>query len=200
MAAVKSSSSLREAKAPPAPPAQAWREGEFLVMKDGGTAPRRCVKCNAEAQEPAVPIKMQISKQRFTGGVGSSATDAAKAIRAVGQIADVAYALATLRRATVNVYACELHRPKKRNMVLACIILGVGIIASIICTVLAMRTEHAMGFSFGGIAAFMISMIAGGLLLKLLVRAERIEGGVVWMRGAGEAFLASLEPWKGESE
>ena len=167
-------------------------------MKDGGTAPKRCVKCNAPALEPPVPVKVQTSRSSAWGMRSiSGSNDALKAVRAIGGIINAAEAVSSLRKATVNVYVCEAHRPRRRNMVIACVILGVGIAASIACTVLAMRTEHAMEFSLGGVAAFMISMICGGMLLKLLVRPERIEDGTVWLKGAGAAFVQSLEQWPG---
>jgi hypothetical protein len=173
------------------PVAEAWRDGALLVMKDGGTAPKRCVKCNAPAHEPPVPVKLAMNRNSIgnvdsMGGVGAAV-----------RLADAVDAAATIRRATVNVYVCELHRPKKRNMVLACIIIGVGIVAAIICMVLTLRSEHSVEYSAGACVAILISMIAGGLLVKLLVRPERIDGELAWMKGAGEAFLQSLELWTG---
>ncbi len=191
MALTKSSSMTTSALA------QAWRDGELLVMRNGTTAPKRCVKCNAPAQEPPVPVKLQTGQMDQTNSYNMSRSDGMKAIDAISGIVDAANALSSIRRATVNVYVCEAHRPQRRNMVIACIILGVGITASIVCTVLAMRTEHATEFGCGGIAAFLISMFSAAPLLKLLLRPDRIEGGTVWLKGAGAAFVQSLEQWPG---
>ena len=105
----------RQFSTPTAAQAQAWRDGELLVMRNGATAPKRCVKCNAPAQEPPVPVKLQTGQMDQTNSYNMSRSDGMKAIDAISGIVDAANALSSIRRATVNVYVCEAHRPQRRT-------------------------------------------------------------------------------------
>ena len=163
-------------------------------MKNGTTAPKRCVKCNAPAHDP--PVLLKFAKSDYSGRTRfGSGDDLSKAIGAASAIVGVARAIQGIQRATVTVYVCDAHRLKPRNKVLACVFVGVAVLASIICTVLAMRMEDLLGFTIGGIAAFFVAILSVAILLRAPVRLERSYCGVVWLKGAGQAFLDSLEPW-----
>jgi hypothetical protein len=184
---------------PPAvhPPAQAWRDGKQLVMRDGGTTPPRCVKCNAAVYGLPLLVKLQLRKE---GDYDQNPSKAVQTAQVLELLAGTKLTMPPLRRATVKVFVCGAHRPNPHKMVIGGFILGLGIVVSVACGVFGMRAEHGEAFSIGGIASFMISLFVGVLFLLPIVRPQTIKNGVAWMKGAGLPFLQSLGQWKGESQ
>ena len=67
------------------------------------------------------------------------------------------------------------------------------------CAFLGMGSDHIFGLMIAGITAFALTMVGVALLLRTIVSPKEIAGGVVWIKGASEAFLQSVDQWKGTS-
>jgi len=156
-----------------------WSEGRVIVASDNATFPARCVKCNAPADGPPYQRKLFWHHP---------------AIYLVLLFNIIIYAIVALCvRKKGIVYPSMCKRHKRRRM--AFIIGGwLSIPASVVCFVLAGESNNS------DISACMIILgivvLLGGLITGVIgsriVVPSRIDGGYLWLKGAGREFLASL--------
>ena len=156
----------------------AWRQDKKVVMHVGNALPRRCFKCNHEADGPPLTRKLYWHHPAFY------------LLLIAGVIFYVIIAMVTRKQATVGVFFCARHNKLRKNSIAAAWS-GVGLSALMIIG--GMATSHAIMMTLG-FFVFVLALI-GGLWGASVTRATRIKGDTVWMASAGKEFLASLPEW-----
>ncbi|GMV28301.1 MAG: hypothetical protein AMXMBFR59_04260 [Rhodanobacteraceae bacterium] len=155
--------------------AQVWREGDLVVLTPSGELPPRCVKCNADAEQPV--------KERTVYWH----TPWLYVLILVSVLIYLIVALIARKSARVSPGLCTEHR-KQRNAVIAgsllASLIGIGLIAAGIS-----QSSSGIGLSGGFL---LLAAIIFGMIRGRLVYATRIDANRIALKGCGEAFLASL--------
>lgn len=153
------------------------REGRLLVASRKATFPDRCVKCNAEAHGYRLKRNLYWHHPAYF------------LILVICNI--FAYALVAIfvkRTALFRVGLCPLHRRRRRTAILFgwfCILLSFGLIAA------AVEWE-AWSLAIASGACALFGIVYGGIRSQVIT-AKKIDKRTVWIRGAGVAFLESLD-------
>jgi len=158
----------------------AWRQGKKVVTHAGNALPRRCFKCNHEADGLPLTRKLQWHHPIYF------------LLLVAGLIFYVLIAMITRKRATVDVFYCARHNKLRKNFI-AGAWSGVGLSALMIIG--GMATNHS-SVTVIGFLVFAVALI-GGLIGASVTRASPIKGNTVWLTSAGKEFLASLPEWTG---
>jgi hypothetical protein len=170
---------LREGAAPPAPGA-VLRFKKQMVLQSETPLPDRCVRCNA----PANGFKL---KRRLYWH-----SPVIYLLVLINLLIYVIVAICVRKKALLYVGLCERHRTQRQwfkavgwlGVLGGIALLGAGIAWSNIFMVLS------------GIIAFIVG-IAASIARVQVVTAARIDKDLVWVKGAGAAFLAELPEWSG---
>ena len=88
-------------------------------------------------------------------------------------------------RAVIHVGLCKRHRSLRQGGVIAALLV---ILAGIVVMAVGGR------FAPGGLLLIFVGLVATSGVTSML-KAQRIADGVIWLRGAGKAFLAELPEW-----
>jgi hypothetical protein len=156
-------------------PGAFWRSGPILMTRHAAVLPARCVKCNAELQEP-------LKKQRFYWH-----HQAWFALVLLNAIIYIVVAIMVRRHADVSYGLCALHRQRRKRGILLAVgavllslaLLFVGIANSLPALILSALLVFLM--------SIVIAIVKGRTLLPV-----RIDKSGARLKGCGEAFLASL--------
>lgn len=97
-------------------------------------------------------------------------------------------------RAEVSVGLCEEHRARRRRTMIAA-----GSVLLIGALMLVVGANWNGFWAAPGVFMLLGSLSVAGRLSSL-VSANKIADGVIWMRGTGEAFRASLPDWTESDE
>ena len=95
-------------------------------------------------------------------------------------------------RVTIQIGLCELHRVRRQRLVVG-YALVVGIVGALIITGVLL----GLGLAQGGLFLVLLCLFALSPITSVL-SATKITDEVIWLRGAGEAFLATLPDWTGD--
>jgi hypothetical protein len=152
------------------------REGKWIVMPLDGVLPHRCVKCNAEPQEPA--------RQRTLYW-----HHPAVYLVIVFNIIIYAIVAAVVRRKIkVSPALCMEHAKQRRKII---IFAWLGILAAIVLPFMLANTENAAGWLMLCILLFIVAGLVGVFRSRLLY-AKKIDGDEARLGGAGADYLDSL--------
>lgn len=164
----------------------AWQDGKKLVTRDEAALPARCCKCNAPASDQ--PLKRKL----YWHPPGYYWLILVGVIARIGILLYIIVAIFVRKRATVHVYLCPTHyRRRKLLLIVGWTAFAVGFIGVMIGAVT--KTLWLTLFCPLLLVVSLVARIMGGRVLT----ASRIKDGVVWIKGAGKDFLASLPPWIG---
>jgi hypothetical protein len=158
-----------------------WVDGKSVVANDGALFPPRCYKCNAPVSGAPIKTKLYWHNPLYLLTIFISI------------IVYIIVALIVRKRATIEVFVCPEHRHRRRMAVIVCwvlLILGVVLIAS------GLANTNTAWISGIGLLVLIAGIVAGMGWGRLVI-PRRIKDNVVWMRGAGKEFCASLPPWPG---
>jgi hypothetical protein len=164
----------------------AWCDGRKVVTRDQAELPHRCYKCNAPATE--APLKRKL----YWHPPGYYWLIVLGVITRIGILLYVIVAMIVRKRATIHAHLCPRHALRRKVL----LIVGWSGFGLGLATLIAGAVLHATWVIITApilLLAAMIARIAGGMPL----RASRMKDGVIWLRGAGKEFLASLPPWAG---
>ena len=148
-----------------------WREGKRLVFDRGAVLPDRCIKCNepADGYKRVVKLSYVPTSRELMFGV---------------------WAYLSAKRATADIALCERHR--RSRAVTVALVSFAAILASIIVFTQVRATDVTLPLLataglIGGVIGLVYAAVGGRL-----VRATKITNTHIWLKGPGEAFLASL--------
>lgn len=148
-----------------------WREGTRLVMDRSAVLPDRCIKCN----EPANGYRRSMNLVYVPRSQ---------------QLLHGAWSYLAAKRAKIDIGLCDRHR-RSRAVTLALVSVAV-IIASIIIFTQVGATDAVLPLlATAGLSAGVIGLLWAAVSGRQ-VRATNITDTHIWLRGAGEEFLASL--------
>jgi hypothetical protein len=164
----------------------AWQDGKKLVTRDEAALPARCCKCNAPATDQ--PLKRKL----YWHPAGYYWLILLGVIIRIGILLYVIVAIIVRKRATIHVFLCPKHsRRRKILLIVGWTAFGVGLVGLMVGAATQMLWLTLLSPVL--LIVSLVARIIGGRTLT----ASRIKDGVVWIRGAGKDFLASLPPWVG---
>ena len=148
-----------------------WRDGKRVVMDRNAVLPDRCFKCD----EPANGYRRATTVTHVP-----TATEM--------MVGAIAYAFA--KRAPIEIGLCERHR-RSRAITVALVSIVV-LLTSLYVFTQVRATELVLPLlATAGLIGGVVGLLYAAVGFKL-VRATKITETHVWLKGAGEAFLASL--------
>jgi hypothetical protein len=148
-----------------------WRDGKRVVMDRNAVLPDRCFKCD----EPANGYRRATTLTHVP-----TATEM--------MVGAIAYAFA--KRAPIQIGLCERHR-RSRAINVALVSLAV-LLSSLFVFTQVRATELVLPLlATAGLIGGVIGLLYAAVGFKV-VRATKITETHVWLKGAGEPFLASL--------
>lgn len=148
-----------------------WRDGKRVVMDRNAVLPDRCFKCD----EPANGYRRSTTLTHVP-----TATEM--------MVGAIAYAFA--KRAPIQIGLCERHR-RSRAINVALVSLAV-LLSSLFMFTQIRATELVLPLlATAGLIGGVIGLLYAAVGFKV-VRATKITETHVWLKGAGEPFLASL--------
>lgn len=156
---------------------EVWREGELAVLTPSGELPPRCVKCNADAEQPV--------KERTVYWH----TPWLYLLIIISLLIYLIVALIARKSARVAPGLCGEHRQRRTQYLIG------GWLASLTGIGL-----FFVGISQSSAAAGLLGaiMLLGGIIVGAIkariVYAVRIDTNRIALKGCDEAFLASLPP------
>lgn len=169
---------LREGVNPTLKEGSAWRDGKHAVTYNQKTLPARCYKCNHPVAEP--PIKRKLYWHPVAYYV----------FLFLNLFIYVIIAMFVRKRAEIEVYVCSHHRQRRKYFIIGgwC---GAFLGFTMIMVGVTNDASWLTGLGFLGFLGAIVAAMIGASLIS----AARIKGDTVWLRGAGQEFLASLPPW-----
>jgi hypothetical protein len=148
-----------------------WRDGKRVVMDRNAVLPDRCFKCD----EPANGYRRATTLTHVSTGTEL-------------MVGAIAYAFA--KRAPIEIGLCERHRRSRAiNVALvsaAVLLTSLFVFTQVRATDLVLPLLATAGL-IGGVVGLLYAAVG-----TKIVRATKITETHVWLKGAGEAFLASL--------
>src|SRR6266496_290448 len=148
-----------------------WRDGKRVVLDRNAVLPDRCIKCNEPANGDRRMVKLSYvptSRELMFG----------------------AWAYLSAKRAQIEIGLCEQHRRSRAVTValgsLAVILASIIVFTQVRATDITLPLLATAGL-IGGVIGLIYAAVAGRL-----VRAAKITDTHIWLKGAGEPFLASL--------
>jgi hypothetical protein len=158
-----------------------WADGVKVVTRDGCTFPARCLKCNVATTEAPLKRKLYWHPPLYY------------LLIFLHLIIYVIVAIIVRKRATVFMHLCPEHRQRRKYMIIAT---WTAIVAAIF--LVAAGAVYSTGWlAVAGLVLFVVAC-GVGLFGARMTSTTRINNDkVVWLKGAGKEFLASLPPWNG---
>ena len=155
---------------------EARRDGKWVVMPLEASLPRRCVKCNGEADEP--------TKQRtlywHPGWV--------YLLLFVALLIFIIVAIVTRKKAVVDPGLCREHKRARVNAIATA---WVGVFVAFSLPFMFAGTEY-IGPAIWACVLLLIAVIVYAMVHGRVVYAKRIDDEEVRLGGCGEAFRDSL--------
>ena len=170
--------------AEPRPDWTVWREGPLMVLSKGVAFPMCCVKCGAPAQRTVRAKLMWHNPWLYLLAVFP------------GVLVYAIVATLVSQRAELDVPVCELHRVRRLKAIWAALaILVVSVVGPLAyMSTFTARDGDPVGVAcalvpLGGLVALIVAIVGARLVVPTF-----IDGRVVKLNGAGEAFLAKCPP------
>lgn len=154
---------------------QVWRYGDSVLMTPNADLPPRCVKCNADAEQP---VRLRTLYWH---------TPWLYILILVSILIYIIVALIARKSISVSPGLCTEHRLLRRNVILGswlAALVGIGLISAAI-------NQSSWSIALLG-AAVLVGAIVFGMIRGRIVYATRIDQNRIELKGFGEAFLASL--------
>jgi len=154
---------------------QVWRSGDSVMMTPNGDLPPRCVKCNADAEQP-VRARMLYWHTPWM-----------YILVLISILIYIIVALIARKSVSVSPGLCTEHRVLRRNVILGswlAALAGFGLIG------VAISRSSGPPALLG--AAVLIGALVFGMIKGRIIYAARIDQNRIELKGFGEAFLASL--------
>ena len=148
-----------------------WRDGKRVAMDRNASLPDRCFKCN----EPANGYRRTVKLTHVPLGTEM-------------MVGAIAYAFA--KQARVDIGLCERHR-RSRAMNAALISLAVLGLSILVFTQVQATDVVLPLLATVGLIGGVVGLIYAAVGTRV-VRATKITDTHVWLKGAGEPFLAAL--------
>ncbi|HEV2021904.1 MAG TPA: zinc-ribbon domain-containing protein [Terriglobales bacterium] len=168
------------ASAAPVAPSTAYRQGNRLVVPKGAPLPPYCVKCGQPVTgEPLKKIFFWHNPWLFL-------------IALLSPIIYIIVAMIVRKRADVAIPMCDEHRQRRKNLIIAAWVLGLGCIPGGILVGSLIHDSDAgagLGFLVG------LLMLIGSIVTSTLARPMRpreIAEFSATFSGVGEQFLTHL--------
>jgi hypothetical protein len=152
------------------------REGKFIVMAVDATLPHRCVKCNAQPDEPTKTRTLYWHHP---------------AIYLVILFNLIIYAIvayAVRKTIKLEVPLCLEHKKRRRNAIL---LAWIGVIAAFVLPIAFGSEENGGAWVLFCVLLFFVSCLAGIFRSRLLY-GKKIDADEARLGGAGREFLDSL--------
>jgi hypothetical protein len=150
-----------------------WRDGKRIVMDRNAVLPDRCIKCD----EPANGYRRAAQLSYVPTGT---------------ELMFGAIAYISAKRASIEFGLCERHR-RSRAINIALVSTAV-LLASIYVFTQVRTTELVLPLlATVGLIGSVIGLVYAAVGTRV-VRATKLTDTHIWLKGAGEAFLASLPP------
>jgi hypothetical protein len=171
----------------------AYARDGLLIVRKGGTLPRRCIRCNAACDSS--PIKITLINRPMRNGALIGGLLGGAIGGALGAMADTGKGGGL--RANFEAYVCPTHLPNKarvnRNIA---IILGLSLIAGFVAYYYFRQVEGGFLVSYSiGIVGLLIVLGYAKVQQKgagLGLALKDVESGYAIVRGPGRPFLDSL--------
>jgi hypothetical protein len=154
---------------------QVWRDGDSVLMTPSGDLPPRCVKCNADAEQPV--------RQRTLYWH----TPWLYILVLISILIYIIVALIARKSIRVSPGLCTDHRVLRRNVILGSwlgALTGFGLIA------VAISESSGLPALLG--AVVLIGAMIFGMVKGRIIYAARIDQNRIELKGFGEPFLRSL--------
>ncbi len=163
-----------------------WREGKLLALRHSAIPPRRCIKCNGDADGAPYVKKLSWHHPGWYFLL---------LLRLLSYI--IAYFFVR-HRGVVEISLCGRHRKRRGTMIAIAWglgLLGLGVIIFALAYFPDQEQLDPMEDSFmtGGVVLAFIGLILGHLGSRL-VWPKRIDPSMLWLKGAGASYLAALNP------
>ena len=178
-------------------PADCWQEEKYLVIRDLGATPDRCVKCNAPAD--GFWVRKKFSSQSSGAGVRGG-SDIFSAILALIGLFIFMIEFAARKSVHVRIALCKSHRERRRRQ--SCVAIGVMLLGFAIgaggMTIIIKQPHSTNPDGWVGIPIFLVGVVVfiGGIIWASLVRQvlgyHAVRDQKVWLKWAGKPFLDSL--------
>src|SRR5215212_7562549 len=174
---------------PGAPSSGIWSYGNILVMHRQAELPPQCIKCGAPGD--GIPMKRKLRWH----------SPWVYALILINLIVYVIVAVVISSRATIYVGVCARHRARRRLHIIIAWLLFFGSIAAytVAVNVGAGRgsAELMTGLFIGGSALVLASFFWAVVVGQMIVRPYKIDPQYVWLKGAGQEYLAQFPPMPG---
>jgi len=154
---------------------QVWRHGDSVLMTPNGYLPPRCVKCNADAEQPVKLRTLYWHPSWMYIFV------------IISILIYIIVALIARKSASVSPGLCTEHRALRRNVIFGswlAALAGFGLIG------VAISQSSGLPALLG--ALVLIGALVFGLIKGRIIHAAHIDQNRIELKGFGEAFLASL--------
>ena len=155
-----------------------WRSNSALVMTKQALLPKRCVKCNAPAQQTLKRKLRWHHPAIYISILGSL-------------LLYVILSLVLSKSATVHVGLCETHlAARKRDIIITCFL----VLLSLAGFYFAATTEDLTLFFVGAIV-FLGGVIYGVVRTRVVV-PQKIDDHHVWLTGVNDNYLRQFPYWE----
>lgn len=161
-----------------------YRDGPYLVVRDGTELPARCAICNSPAGDR--PVERTFDDQRSPGLIGAAVAGIVNSVKGSNYTGPV----------TVRLHFCRAHLARRKYAWL--LILAMVVIGGAIGAVELVRRQGPNDFG----ALLPLVVAGGGLFLGFALltgmfdvwnlKAKRFNDRWAWVKGAGEPFLQTL--------
>ena len=156
-----------------------WRQNKQLILRSETPLPDRCVKCNAPAN--GYKLKRQLYWH----------PPAYYLLILVSLLIYIIVAIIIRKKALIHIGLCEQHRAQRKWTILGS---WLAVVGGLVLIFTAIATSGWLAL------AGVISLLGGaiyGAVKGPTVSAAKIDKDVVWVKGAGPAFLEKLPEWSG---
>ena len=160
--------------------AEIWRMGDQLVMHKFSNLPDRCVKTNEPANGKRLIKKLSWHPRVFY------------LLILFGVITYVLIALCIQQKAIIEIVVSEKVLKKRRNAMVGAWILCVG-------AILLLFTDMNLLLPYWFLLINIIVFFSGviwAVIAVPVVRAARIRGDYIWLKGVNKNYLADFPDWK----
>ena len=143
----------------------AWRSGNRLVVVEGTTLPKHCVKCNRTNELSLVRVRLHWEE---TAGVlfGGPVTS---------------------KRGRLQLWLCQYHRRRGRiAFVMTCVLALLSVACATVCVLAEWQT-----LGFASIVPLAVALGCWRFYART-VSVKRTEGDLWWLTGASPEYLAQL--------
>ena len=167
-----------EGGAAPAHTSRIWRRDRQFVLAPNTPLPDRCIRCNGPTN--GFKLKRDLSWH----------PPAYYFLILLSLLIYVIVALVVRKKAVLHIGLCEQHRAERRRVILIC---SLGALLGVALLIAAAVVGKGIPALFG--VVFLLGAAIWSAIKAPVVSAAKIEKDLVWIKGAGEPFLATLPGW-----